>query len=86
MADGGVVWVVGGLSVCAVHVRMSGDACDGLVHELGVHGRLWVWVLVHMRGLLCRLNSPFFVELRRPRRSMLMEPAALLFADAGSWV
>ena len=77
---------IGRLSVCAVHVRMSGDACDGLAHELRCMGGSGCGFWSHLRGQLCRLNSPFFVELRRPRRSMLMEPAALLFADAGSWV
>ena len=50
--------MVGRLSVCAVHVRMSGDARTGLAHELRVHGRLWVWVLVAPEGPVVPLEQP----------------------------
>ena len=78
--------MVGGLSVCAVPVQTRGSwGC-----EWG-----WVWRRVAGCGLgfycssaltFVALCCSLFAKLRRPRRSMLMEPAALLFADAGSWV
>ena len=44
--------MVGRLSVCAVHVRMSGDARTGLAHELRVNEGLWVWVLVALEQVM----------------------------------
>ena len=46
--------------MCVVHVRMSGDACDGLAHELRVHRRLWVWVLGAHEGPVVPLEQPVF--------------------------
>ena len=78
--------MVGRLSVCAVHVRMSGDARTGLAHELRVNEGLWVWVLVALEGPVVLLVSSIFAKLRRSRRSVLIEPIARLLVDAGSWV
>ena len=80
-----VVWAVGRLSVCAVHVRMSGDARTGLAHELRVNEGLWVWVLVALEGPVVLLVSSIFAKLRRSRRSVLIVPIARLRVDAGSW-
>ena len=78
--------MVGRLSVCTVHVRMSGDARTGLAHELRVNEGLWVWVLVALEGPVVLLVSSIFAKLRRSRRSVLIEPIARLLVDAGSWV
>ena len=58
--------MVGRLSVCAVHVRMSGDARTGLAHELRVNEGLWVWVLVAPEEPV--VPEPFFpvVPLEQP--------------------
>ena len=58
-----VVWAVGRLSVCAVHVRMSGDARTGLAHELRVNEGLWVWVLVALEGPVVLLEQPVFCQV-----------------------
>ena len=55
--------MVGRLSVCAVHVRMSGDARTGLAHELRVNEGLWVWVLVALEGPVVLLEQPVFCQV-----------------------
>ena len=50
--------MVGRLSACAVHVRMSGDARTGLAHELRVNEGLWVWVLGAHEGPVVPLEQP----------------------------
>ena len=77
---------IGRLSVCAVPVQTRGSwGC-----EWG-----WVWRRVARYGLgfycsssltFVALSLPFFVELRRSRRSVWIELVARLLVDAGSWV